>query len=131
MAWVRDVDRHATMNLQRSSIGLPAPGSPSEAHDFARVGVVIAGDRQLAAREDAAGAQLLPVGGWRAGDRIIDVQADRVTLVGSGRHAPAGLPPEPEALRDRGEGQDGLHRRERIADALARPAAEGEVREVR
>ena len=109
MAW--DVDRHATMNLQRSGIGtmtagavlamstgllagapasaiaqgtlpdpgkalqdflsrsaakrseapplssvLPVVGSPSEAHHFALVGVVIAGEQQLAVLEDAAGS---------------------------------------------------------------------------
>src|SRR5207237_7743921 len=36
---------------------------------------------------------------------------------------------QPKALRDGGEDQDGLHERKAVADALARPATEREIRE--
>ncbi len=48
-----------------------------------------------------------------------------------GSHALAGLHRQPEALGDRRQEQDGFHRGERVADALARPTAEGEVGKAR
>src|SRR5215468_3289738 len=51
--------------------------------------------------------------------------------VGRGRDVLPGLQGEPKALSDRGQDQHGFHRRERVADALARAPAEREIREAR
>src|SRR5215813_15519224 len=51
--------------------------------------------------------------------------------VGRGRDLLPWLQGEPKALSDRGQDQDGFHRREGVADALARASAEREVRKAR
>jgi hypothetical protein len=102
--------------------------------------VVIAGDHQLAVLEDAAGAQLLPVGAWLAGYRIIGVQADRVTLEeGGGRQvtvrlgasvlAPSERPPRAEGRETRSAAADPSFARDKeqrqamIAEETARDKA--------
>ena len=65
-----------------SQISLPPAPVETSTHDFALLGVVIAGERRLALIQRAAGQELLSLGQSLAGYRLIDVEEAQATLEG-------------------------------------------------
>jgi len=115
--------------LPVASPPVASPGSTSaKSAPFVLLGVVIAEDRRLALLQpaQAAGAQLVPLGGSLEDHRLIDVQLDHVTLEGrggdrflvrlaSGHDARGAAPSTPAAPTVRPDGAKPFDERSRAA----------------